>query len=188
MIGALSMVGLVAGPAGAAVAALGFAAVVLAQHRRARRRAQAARDRALPELVDLFVLAAAAGHPIHRCVQLVARRAPPAVRAPLATACVRVDRGASLADALHRAGGELGGLGQVLTDALVAALETGAPLVATLAGLAQAARDQRRRQAEEAARRLPVTLLVPLVCCILPAFGLLAVVPLLAASLAGLSA
>ena len=45
----------------------------------------------------------------------------------------------------------------------------------------------RRREAEERARRLPVQLLFPLVVCVLPAFGLLAVVPLLAGSLPALS-
>ena len=40
----------------------------------------------------------------------------------------------------------------------------------------------RRRRAEEAARRLPVQLLFPLVLCVLPAFVLLAVVPLLLAA------
>jgi hypothetical protein len=44
----------------------------------------------------------------------------------------------------------------------------------------------RRRRAEEDARRLPVQLLFPLVLCVLPAFGLLAVVPLLLASLQSL--
>jgi tight adherence protein C len=44
----------------------------------------------------------------------------------------------------------------------------------------------RRRRAEEEARRVPVRLLGPLVACILPAFGLLTVVPLLAASLKAL--
>ncbi len=44
------------------------------------------------------------------------------------------------------------------------------------------ARMVRRRRAEEAARRLPVQLLFPLVLCVLPAFVLLAVVPLLLAA------
>jgi tight adherence protein C len=70
---------------------------------------------------------------------------------------------------------------------LVDGAATGAPLGPPLAAVAATARDRRRREAEAAARRLPVQLLFPLVCCILPAFGLLAVVPLLAASLRSLA-
>jgi tight adherence protein C len=46
--------------------------------------------------------------------------------------------------------------------------------------LAAEVRAERRRRAEAAARRVPVKLLFPLVLCVLPAFGLLTVVPLLA--------
>jgi hypothetical protein len=45
---------------------------------------------------------------------------------------------------------------------------------------------QRRRWAELHARRLPVQLLFPLVVCILPAFGLLAIVPLVLSALSSL--
>jgi tight adherence protein C len=44
----------------------------------------------------------------------------------------------------------------------------------------------RRRRAEIEARRVPVRLLAPLVVCVLPAFALLTVVPLLVASLRAL--
>ncbi|MFT7474812.1 MAG: hypothetical protein ACI81L_001744, partial [Verrucomicrobiales bacterium] len=50
-------------------------------------------------------------------------------------------------------------------------------------------RDFRRRRAmdlDTAAQRLTISLLFPLVVCILPAFVLLAVVPLLLSALAGL--
>jgi pilus assembly protein TadC len=46
---------------------------------------------------------------------------------------------------------------------------------------------RRRRAAEEAARRLPVTLLFPLVLTTLPAFALLTIVPLLVGSFSSLS-
>src|SRR4051812_1318732 len=52
--------------------------------------------------------------------------------------------------------------------------------------LAAAARRSRQRRAEEAARKLPVQLLFPLVVCILPAFGLLTVAPLIAGGLRAL--
>ena len=73
-----------------------------------------------------------------------------------------------------------------LASALRGAARYGAPLGASLERVAVDARILRRRRAEEDARRLPVQLLFPLVLCVLPAFGLLAVVPLLLASLRSL--
>ena len=70
-----------------------------------------------------------------------------------------------------------------LVDALVAAERYGAPLAAALDRVADDARTTRRRQREEAARRVPVKLLFPLVFCTLPAFALLTVVPVLLRSL-----
>lgn len=167
----------------------GLVAVARAvQVRATRRRRDRAVEAAVPDLVDLFVLAASAGHPVAGCLDRVAARAPAAVRPAVVEARSRVAGGEPVATALDRLGPALGELGPHLTDALVAGLRTGAPLVPTLDQVAAAARDRRRRSAEEQARRLPVTLLFPLVGCVLPAFGLLAVVPLLVASLGSLSA
>jgi len=47
-------------------------------------------------------------------------------------------------------------------------------------------RRDRRRKAEEAARRIPVKLLFPLVGCTLPAFALLTVAPLIAGAVRSL--
>lgn len=149
-------------------------------------RLTAARDRALPDLVDLFAVAASAGHPVHRCVAAVAPRAPAVLAPHMARAIERLEVGFSLRDVLASLGEELGPLGTNLTDVLSASLVTGAPLGPALVEVAATARDHRRREAEIVARKLPVQLLLPLVCCILPAFALLAVVPLLAGSLGAL--
>jgi pilus assembly protein TadC len=69
---------------------------------------------------------------------------------------------------------------------LRSALVDGERLAPGLAGLAADARDLRRRRAEEAAARLPVRLLLPLVCCSLPAVAVLTIVPILAGALRGL--
>jgi tight adherence protein C len=66
---------------------------------------------------------------------------------------------------------------------LVGAERYGTPLLPGLDRLAVDARLDRRRRAEEAARRVPVKLLFPLVLCVLPAFGLLTMTPLLAGAL-----
>lgn len=175
---------------GPALSLVAVAAVALARAdrvRRARSRDLRARDDAFPDLVDLFRIAAAAGHPVHRCLELVAVRAPAPVRGSLGVARTLVRRGVPLAEALGALGPELGRSGPVLTDALQASLRTGSPLGPVLDRVVLVARDRRVRAAQTAARRLPVTMLFPLVCCVLPAFGLLGVVPLLAGSLGSLA-
>ena len=59
----------------------------------------------------------------------------------------------------------------------------GTELEPALEQLAADSRLLRRRRAEEQARRLPLRLLLPLVACILPAFILLTLAPVLAETL-----
>ena len=73
-----------------------------------------------------------------------------------------------------------------LVAALASSDRYGAPLGAGLVRLADDVRLRRRRRAEEAARRVPVQMLFPLVGCSLPAFALLIVAPLIASGLGSL--
>jgi pilus assembly protein TadC len=70
-----------------------------------------------------------------------------------------------------------------LTDVLVASERLGAPAGPALTRLAHDVRADLRRQSEARARTLPVKLLFPLVFLVLPAFGLLTVVPALLTAL-----
>lgn len=146
------------------------------------RRVEARRTVALPELVDLLRLSDGAGSSLHQSIRTVADHAPEVFDAPLRAVERRVDRGERLGDALV----ELDGCGES-TRPLVAALRAasfdGVPLGPALDRVAVDARLRRRRAAEIEARRLPVQLLFPLIVCILPAFGLLTVVPLLLSSM-----
>jgi pilus assembly protein TadC len=137
----------------------------------------------LPEVVDLFSLAIGAGLNVRLAVEAVAERAPPLSAAVLRDVVARVRAGVRQADALAVVPVALGHVTRPLVDALAAAERYGAPLGAALDRLALEARQDRRRRAETAARRLPVQLLFPLVLCVLPAFALLTVVPVLAGSL-----
>jgi tight adherence protein C len=98
-------------------------------------------------------------------------------------ACAR--RGDRLADAIEPLS-RLGGPVRPLVDALLATERYGAPISPALERVAHEARLTRRHRSEEAARRIPVKLLFPLVLCTLPALGLLTVVPLLVRSLPSL--
>lgn len=167
--------------AGAAGAAAGPVSERLRQ-----RRERTAIAAAVPDLVDLFLVSASAGQPVVASLNAVAPRAPAPVVPAVRTASERFGRGLPLADCLGELGTALGPSGQPLTDALQQAASAGVPLVPLLEGVAATARDERRRRAQEAARRLPVTMLFPLVLCILPAAVLLAVVPVLLVSISSL--
>lgn len=156
---------------------------------RARRRARAVVDelrRTLPEAVDLVALAVGAGLTVAQAVGAVADRHDGPVGQALARATADAARGRRLADALDTAAARLGADARPLFAALAASERYGAPLGDALDRLATDGRADRRRRAEEAARRVPVKLLFPLVLCVLPAFGLLTVAPMLAGALGSL--
>jgi tight adherence protein C len=175
----------VALPLSPIVAGAIWAAPVLAARRGARRRAeQVLRD--LPEIVDLVHVAVGAGLTVPLAVQAVAGRAEGPIADELRRALADVAMGARLADALGEVPTRAGEATRPLVAALVASDRYGAPLAEALARLAVEVRADRRRRAEEAARRVPVKLLFPLVCCVLPAFGLLTLAPLLAGAFSAL--
>jgi Flp pilus assembly protein TadB len=135
------------------------------------------------DVIDLFALALGAGLNLRLSVIAVAGRAPPAWAPALANVVEQLDRGRRVADALDALPDVLGEPARPLARVLAGAERYGTPLLPALDRLALDARLDRRRRAEEAARRVPVKLLFPLVLCVLPAFGLLTVAPLLAGAL-----
>jgi tight adherence protein C len=141
----------------------------------------------VPEVIDLLALALGAGLTVTESMAAVGRWAPGPVGDALADAHLSVRHGASAADALDSARDRCGPAAAGLFAALVAADRYGTPLGPSLDRLGHQARLDRRRAAEERARRVPVQLLFPLVVCVLPAFGLLTVVPLLVNSLGALA-
>ncbi len=138
----------------------------------------------LPEAVDLFSLAASAGLSVRLAVDAVAPRLAGPVGGALGRAARQMRLGVDTAEALEAltaapAGDSLRLLVRPLTDAL----RYGSPLGPALERAAAVARAERRRQAETAARRVPLRLLFPLTLCVLPAFVLLTIVPTVAQSL-----
>jgi tight adherence protein C len=154
--------------------------------RRRRRRQLAAIAADLPDVVDLLVLAVGAGLTVRLAVAAVARRSPGPLGTELARALQEADLGRRLADALDDLPERAGEATRPLVGALIASERYGAPLGASLERLAHEVRADRRRRAEEAARKVPVKLLFPLVSCTLPAFGLLTVAPLIASAVRSL--
>lgn len=153
---------------------------------RTRRAAARAVTRALPDTVDLLLLCTSAGQSLPLAHPLVAGRIEPPLGLALRAAAIEAEAGRPRADALVAAMTPLGDRAAGLAHALADHLRYGVPLAATLERWSAELRADRRRQAEEAARRVPVRLLAPLIACVLPAFALLTVVPLLVASLRAL--
>lgn len=155
---------------------------------RARRRTVARRaERALPDAIDLFVLAVRAGHLPTAAVTVVLPHLAPPLRPAFGEVANAVRSGTRFADALALLPLRLGPQAAPLVDSLIAADRYGLPLAPVLDRLADEARQHRRRLADASARQLPVRLSLPLVLCTLPSFVLLAVVPLLLAAFSSLN-
>ena len=162
-----------------------FASWAVPRHRARsaeRRRAQRL-ESALPETVDLLVLAVGAGCNVALAVAAAGRRGSGPLAAELRRIAGEVAHGRRLADALDELPEVAGEPTRSLAGVLARCERYGTPALPALRRLADEVRVQRQRRAEAAARRVPVTLLFPLVVCILPAFALLTVAPLVAGAL-----
>jgi len=153
----------------------------LRRTRHHRREVQAS----LPDVVDLVRLGADAGLTVPLALDAVAEHATGPLAGAVGAVMDRVARGVRVVDALD--GLRIDPAVEPLVDALVDAERYGTPLADALARVAVDSRDQRRRQAEQRARRLPVQLLAPLVACALPATVVLAVVPVAMVALDGIA-
>lgn len=160
------------------VIALGF--VVGVRRLRCRRAVQAGQrelEAGLAFTIDLVAVVVGAGGTIRQAVAAVAEVGPLAVRPAFGTVLERSADGELLADALA-VEDQLGPAFHPLIGALVATERDGAPISMLLQRLADDADQARRWQIEAMAKRLPVSLLVPLVVCMLPAVVIGALVPL----------
>ena len=172
------------------IVAIGVALAPTIRDRRASRRARAGEmveiERALPEAVDLVGLAAGSGLTARAAVERSAAWMPHPFGAAFTHAIRRSDAGESFAAAIESATATFPDTARPFLSAVADADLGGGSLLPTLTRIGDEARRRRRAAAQARARRLPVTMLLPLVLCVLPAFALVAVVPLLLASLAEL--
>jgi tight adherence protein C len=178
-VGALAVA--VAGGPPLAALVVASAGLVVVARRRAERRRRARRAAAcVPELGELLRIAVAAGLTPALALEQVAELGPEPGRSAVAAALAATRRGRPLGDALGVLVDRLGASVRPLVDALAATDRYGVPLEPVLDAAVADLRRQRRTAAQEAARRLPVTLSFPLVGCVLPAFALLTLAPLVA--------
>ncbi len=171
---------------GRAIDALGPAGRVLRGAGRARARRQRERRMAheLPAAIDLLAVAVSSGATPFGAIETAARWSPSGVGAAFASVLTACRLGATFDGALRQAAQRDATLAP-LASVLRTGTRLGAPVNDALARLAAEARRDLRRRAETRARTVPVRLLFPLVFLVLPAFGLLTVVPAVAAGFHG---
>lgn len=125
---------------------------------------------------DHVAAALSAGASLSQALEIASRHAPGPLRPLLNEARARVRLGQEWAAALEAVEpGSFGGL----VAALRRAERLGSPPIASLGAFAEARRAAADRAFEREVRRAPVLMVLPLVLCVLPAFGLLAIVPFL---------
>ena len=137
----------------------------------------------LPDALDLLALAAASGLNVTESLDLVARFGPNAVAERMRPIVEAIDSGRPVVSALHTAGIEPGDPLGIVLSALGDAHVSGAAIEMRLVNIGTDLRGIARSREQAAARKLSVRLLLPLVVCMLPAFALLTVVPVLVETL-----
>lgn len=155
--------------------------------RRLNRRSSARRHadviaRELTAAVDLLSVATAAGCTPFLAVEYAREWAPPHLAHAFEGVHAACALGAAFENALVEAAVHEPGL-RPLTDALRQSTRLGAPVAPALTRLGAELRADLRRRAETRARTVPVRLCFPLVGCILPAFALLTVAPVILSGL-----
>jgi Flp pilus assembly protein TadB len=151
---------------------------------RESRRRRAALSQALPLTVDLLAACLAVGASPGAALGQVAAAVEPPMREELAAVAARLrlgaDPGTVWDELAHHA--ELGPLGR----SLARAVRTGSSVADAMSRLAEDLRTAGRTEVEGRARAVGVKAAAPLGLCLLPAFVLIGVVPLVAGSVSRL--
>jgi tight adherence protein C len=150
-----------------------------------RRRRQLAND--LPGAIEVLRMAVAAGETLQGAIGLVAREIAGPAGDVFARVWRRVKHGESLVDALLGVASGHDAQVEGILVLLATVHRSGSSVGAGLSRAVVRQRDELRRQAQQNARRLPVAMLLPLLCCVLPAFVLVTIVPVLAGGVRGVS-
>ena len=140
----------------------------------------------LPELIDQLIVLLRAGYtPVNSCIQISTWLEPP-MREVVDEVNLLVQRGVRFSIAIAQLRTTIGPPAYDVVDALIQLDQDGLSATATLDRLSTQAHAQRRWRADAAARELPIKLILPMVCCVLPSFILLTVVPMLVGTLGNL--
>lgn len=175
--------GPVAPVAGVVAAAVTYAVITRMEPPALRKRREQCR-RELPHLVGFYAAALRSGAAPADALAVVCGALPGAAADELASSCARLRLGVPPGEvwgdlATHAALGPLG-------RAMARAHASGASVTTTVAALSDDLAAQARGDAEDRARTVGVKAAVPLGLCLLPAFLLIGIVPLVAGALTAL--
>ena len=144
-------------------------------------------DSDVPDFVDVVSVYLRSGQPPALAFLHASDTAPGTVGVAAREVAERVHNGERFVDVLTSSRSAFGLHAQPMIDALIDTERDGLAPRELFDRLATDAHAQRRRDADMRIRVLPVRLTLPLVGCILPAYVLLAVVPLLASQLSSVN-
>ena len=183
-LGVTILVGGTVGPPLGAVAAGVAWYVVSRLEPPAQRRRRERLEAGLPHAVDLLAACLAAGQAPGPAVQEIARAVDGPLAEELGTVAARLRLGADPVTVWRdlSAHPQLGRLGRCV----LRAVDSGASVAAAMSRLAEDLRRDARARVEARARAVGVKAAVPLGLCMLPAFVLVGVVPLVVGSLSAL--
>lgn len=133
----------------------------------------------LAPVVDLYAASLRSGNSVLHASRHVTRWSRGPIAKSVQTALSCADSGSGFADALATASKDTAPVTNELFGALLSHLRYGTPILNDLERLSAHARDMRRKNGEVQARKLPIVLLFPLVVCVLPAYLMVTVAPVL---------
>lgn len=162
--------------------------MTLAEARRVRYQRQLLERRfgALPEALIIMKMGVGAGYNITQAIGLAARNTPEPLGPVFSEVYQNLQLGARLDDAVGALVKALPVEARPVTASLVSAERHGTNLTGRLDRQAHEIQQKIRHRAEQRARKAPVQMLLPLVTCTLPAFGVLTVVPMLVSAFSSL--
>jgi tight adherence protein C len=144
-------------------------------------------DRALPDAIDMLMLLIHSGCSSTRAFEQLRVLSAPVLWPALDQLLLRLRRGVPLAEALSTLTDLLGTQMITVVDALRSNDYYGTPLGPALDRISDHMLRERQRRAEIAARTLSVRITFPLVVCILPAFALGALGPVVLSAISSIS-
>lgn len=187
-LAALGVLSFLEGPlawVGAAGAAWGLWVLLRRSEPAAARRRREALAHELPAFVEMFGAALASGAPVALALQVVREALPGPVADELAPVAARLSLGVDPVGVWERLALDTPALAP-LARVMVRSQESGAAVTAGVLDLADGLASRARSEVENRARSVGVRAAVPLGLCLLPAFLLLGIVPLVAAAVDGL--